>query len=147
MVAPAALAVEVFIALAIWFPRTRLAAIWVAAVFHLSIEIAASVQTFSYSAIAALLIWVTPTTSDRTVTASPRLNAVVTRLDWLHRFRVVAGHAGSATVLVDRDGTVRVGRDATLTTLSRLPLLFLVVAPLLAVHRLTAVRNRAVRLR
>lgn len=60
LLSPSAIAIELFIGLALWNRRTRLAAIVVAVIFHTSIELAASVQTFSYSAIAALLIWVVP---------------------------------------------------------------------------------------
>lgn len=147
---PAAIAVEVFLGLGLWFGRTRLAAVWVALVFHASIEVTASVQTFSYAAIAALLLWVTPATGDRLLTAPPWLRGTVVRLDWLRRFTLDAGpgpgldpgprlEPGGAR-LVDRDGTVRLGRDAELTALSRLPLLFPVVAPVLAVHRLRHAR-------
>lgn len=141
VLAPAALAVELFVGIAIWFPRTRLTAIWIAFMFHASIEMAASVQTFSYSAIAALLIWVTPSTRDRSLRASPKMRSVVTRLDWLHRFRLLPAEPGTPIMLIDRDGTIRAGRDATLTALSRLPLLFPAVAPALAFVRLTQPRS------
>lgn len=65
LLAPSAIAVELFIGLGLWSRRTRRAAVVAAIVFHLSIEITASVQTFSYSAIAALLIWTVPTTARR----------------------------------------------------------------------------------
>jgi hypothetical protein len=136
VLAPAAIALELFIGVGLWHGRTRLAAVWVAIAFHTSIEIAANVQTFSYSAIAALLIWVTPQTRDRVLIAGPRLCAVVSQLDWMQRFRLVADERGRPVKLVDRDGTVRHGRDAVLTASSRLPLLFVVVAPWLAIHRL-----------
>jgi uncharacterized membrane protein YphA (DoxX/SURF4 family) len=136
LLAPAAIAVEVFIGIALWFPRTRLTAIWTAIAFHASIELAAAVQTFSYSAIAALLIWVTPVTGDRTLLATPRLRAIVERLDWLHRFQITPVDDRSSPTLIDRDGSMRHGRDATLTAASRLPLLFPIGAPILAAHRL-----------
>ena len=140
--APSAIAAELFIGLGLWSRRTRLVAIWVAIVFHTSIELTASVQTFSYSAIIALLWWATPSERDRTVTASPQLQRMVGRLDWLHRFTPGGpGAPGAPTTLVERDGTLRQGRDATLTTLSRLPLLFPFVAPALAVHRLRRQRR------
>jgi hypothetical protein len=110
--------------------------VWTALVFHASIEVAANVQTFSYMAVAALLIWVTPRTRDRVLITGPRLGGVVARLDWLHRFRVVPAEPGSTVQLVDRDGTVRHGRDAVLTAFSRVPLLFVVAAAWLAMHRL-----------
>ncbi|MGD9703160.1 MAG: HTTM domain-containing protein [Acidimicrobiia bacterium] len=64
-VAPAAVMTELFIGFGLWFRRTRLIAVCVAVVFHVMIEISASVQVFSYAAIAALLIWVTPSTHER----------------------------------------------------------------------------------
>jgi hypothetical protein len=140
--APAAIGVELFIGVAIWLPRTRLTAIWVAIVFHTSIEIAANVQTFSYTAIAALLIWVTPRERDRTLTVAPPLSSVISRLDWLHRFNVVRGSSETGAELVDRDGTVHRGRAALLATFSRIPVLFPVTAPWLAVRRLTATAGR-----
>lgn len=152
VLAPAAIAVELFLAVGLWNRRTRLVAVWVAILFHGSIELAASVETFSYSAMAALLIWVTPRTRDRTVTTSAAwLRGVVRWLDWLGRFRVVEtdaseidaidadparGDPSTTTVMIDRDGTKRIGADATLTVLSRLPLLFVITAPLLAAVRL-----------
>ncbi|MCH7789583.1 MAG: HTTM domain-containing protein [Acidobacteria bacterium] len=141
---PSAIFVELFIGLGVWFPRTRLSAIWVAIVFHSSIEVMASVQTFSYTAIAALLIWVTPSERDRQVlNCSPTLARLIRYLDWLHRFSVHSVAAtqsegvgqSDAILLIDRDGTRREGADAELTVLSRLPLLFPFAAPLLAMHR------------
>jgi hypothetical protein len=61
VLSPAAIATELFLAVGLWFPRTRRVALVVAIAFHLSIEITARVQTFSYSALAALLIWLVPT--------------------------------------------------------------------------------------
>ncbi len=60
VMAPIILATELFIAAGLWFPRTRVLAVWVAVAFHLSIEIGASVQVFSLAGIAALTLWVTP---------------------------------------------------------------------------------------
>ena len=53
---------ELFIALGLWWRGTRYAAVWVAVVFHLSIETSASVQVFSYLGIAVLVIWAVPST-------------------------------------------------------------------------------------
>jgi uncharacterized membrane protein YphA (DoxX/SURF4 family) len=138
VLSPGAIAVELFLGVGLWFGRTRLTAIWVALAFHLSIELTASVQTFSYSAIAALLLWVTPETQDRRVAAPAWLHRIVRRLDWLRRFTLEPDPVApdEPTTLVDRDGAVRRGRDAELTVLSRLPLLFPLVAPVLAAHRL-----------
>lgn len=144
---PAAIATELFIGVGFWFGRTRLAAVWTALLFHGLIEVTADVQTFSYSGIAATLLWVTPSTRDRVISTSSRsLPAVIARLDWLHRFgRPASGPTGAGATLVDRDGTTHRGTDARLTALSRLPIAFPVVAPLLAVVRIADVRKRRVR--
>ena len=67
VVAPVAVATELFLAVGLWLPRTRLVAIRVAIVFHLAIELGARVEVFSLAAIAALVIWVTPTRRDRVI--------------------------------------------------------------------------------
>lgn len=65
LLAPGAILTELAIAVGLWIPRTRRWALGLAVIFHLSIEITAKVQTFSYSAIAALLIWLVPLGLDR----------------------------------------------------------------------------------
>jgi uncharacterized membrane protein YphA (DoxX/SURF4 family) len=119
---------ELFIAAALWSRRTRYAAVWVAIVFHLSIEASASVQVFSFLAIAVLVIWAVPSTRDRVVRIDPtkpghqRLAALVRALDWLARFRVESSEPGSRLEVVDRNGTVLSAGPAVAFTLSRLPL-------------------------
>ena len=131
VVAPAAILIEVGLGLGLWFERTRLAALWIAIAFHVSIEISASVEVFSYAAIAALTIWVTPSARDRVVRlrtseAGPRLLALAVRtLDWFGRFRLEEGRPGEpSVVLVDRDGRTITGQAAVRVVLSRLPATF-----------------------
>ena len=50
------IATELFIALGLWW-RTRNVAVWIAVCFHVTIQLTASVEVFSYLAIAALVIW------------------------------------------------------------------------------------------
>ncbi len=140
---PVIVGTELFIGLGLWFARTRLAAIWMAILFHVAIEISAHVQVFSYAAIAALAIWVTPTTRDRTVVVggeSGTARAVVALVragDWFARFRVeTAGPAASPLTVADRDGTLLHGWPAARLLLSRLPVTFPVFAPLLLPSRL-----------
>ena len=110
---------ELFLAVGLWFRRTRYAAVWVAVVFHVLIEIAASVQVFSYLAVVALLVWAVPSTRDRVVRVDGGGWArVVAALDWLHRFRI---ERGGRLEVVDRDGRVVRGRSAGALVLSRLP--------------------------
>jgi uncharacterized membrane protein YphA (DoxX/SURF4 family) len=127
---PLAVAMELFIGIAIWFPRTRLAAVWVAGFFHLSIELAASVEVFSIAAIAALVIWATPATRDRVVVVDD--GRWIRRLDWLARFDV-REEPGAELRVIDRDGSVATGDAARRLVRSRLPLLFPFTAPVDAV--------------
>jgi hypothetical protein len=119
---------ELFIAVGLWRRGTRYAAVWVAVAFHLAIEGSASVQVFSYLAIAVLVIWAVPSTRDRVLRIDPtaggqrRLGALVRPLDWLARFRVEMAPPGSRLEVVDRDGTTIGGAPALAFALSRLPL-------------------------
>lgn len=65
LLSPAALATEFFIGVGLWFVRTRRWALLAAVCFHLAIEVTASVQTFSYSGISVLPIWLIPLGVDR----------------------------------------------------------------------------------
>jgi vitamin K-dependent gamma-carboxylase-like protein len=116
---------ELFIASGLWWRGTRYAAVWVAVVFHLSIQASAAVEIFSVLGIAVLVIWAVPSTRDRALRLDAsdarqrRWLAVVRRLDWLARFRV---EPGARLEVVDRDGTVMTGAPAIAFLLSRLPL-------------------------
>ncbi len=120
---------EIFIGAGLLWRRTRLAAVWVAIPFHLAIEATASVQVFSWAALAALVVWVTPTSADRHLQVPHRWQArLVQAFDWTGRFRV---STGARMELVDRNGRRRHGSDAARFAASRLPITFWVVAPLL----------------
>ena len=129
---------ELFIAIGLWWRATRYAAVWLAVCFHVAIEVSASVQVFSYLAIAALVIWAVPSTRDRVVAIDPanarhrRLARVIGPLDWLARFRVVDGPSGGHVSLTDRDGGVKTGPAAVARVLSRLPLTAWFALPILA---------------
>jgi membrane protein implicated in regulation of membrane protease activity len=128
---------ELFIAIGLWSRRTRYAAVWVAVVFHLTIEASASVQVFSYLAIAVLVVWAVPSTRDRVLRIDPsaprqrRLGVVVRALDWLARFRIEPAPPGSPVEVVDRDGLALRGGPAVALALSRLPLTAWFVLPTL----------------
>ena len=72
--------------------------------FHVTIQLSANVEVFSYLAIAALVIWSVPSTRDRVLLVDPaaaaqrRLARAVGALDWLARFRIEHGGAGLAAV-------------------------------------------------
>jgi hypothetical protein len=119
---------ELFIAIGLWWRGTRYAAVWVAVIFHLTIEASASVQVFSYLAVCVLVVWAVPSTRDRVLRVDPmsahhrRLATVVRALDWLARFRIEPAAAGSPLEVVDRDGGKMRGGSAVAFALSRLPL-------------------------
>jgi hypothetical protein len=127
---------EFVIGLGFLHRRTRLLAIWVAIPFHLTIQIGARVQVFSWAALAALVIWVTPGdhTRELIVPRNHRLARWVPRLDWFGRFRVDPDD-GQTVLLMDNRGPDRRGSDGIWTTLSRLPATFIVAGPVLAIRR------------
>jgi uncharacterized membrane protein YphA (DoxX/SURF4 family) len=135
---------ELFIALGLWWRGSRYAAVWVAVVFHVSIEGSASVQVFSLLAIAVLLVWAVPSTRDRVLRFDPRvarerrLAALVRRLDWLARFRV---EPGTRLEVVDRDATTFGGAPAVAFALSRLPLTAWFALPVLLLPEVRRARR------
>ena len=136
---------ELFIALGLWWRGTRYVAVWVAVVFHLSIEASASVQVFSFLAIAVLVIWAVPSTRDRVLRVDPshrRLGTLVRWLDWLARFRIEPARPGSGLEVVDRDGTAIRGGPAVALTLSRLPLTAWFALPTLLLPPVRRARRR-----
>jgi uncharacterized membrane protein YphA (DoxX/SURF4 family) len=139
------IATELFIALGLWSRRTRYAAIWVAICFHVAIQVSADVEVFSYLALAALVIWVVPSTRDRVLAIDPdnpahrRVATTTAGLDWLARFRVEAAPPGTPLSVVDRDGSV-VTDGATRFVASRLPATAWFALPTLLVP---GVRRRA----
>jgi hypothetical protein len=133
---------ELFIAAGLWWRGTRYAAVWLAVCFHLSIELSANVEVFSYLGIAALVIWAVPATRDRVLVVNPaapvqrRLATAVGRLDWLGRFRIETARPGSPGRVVDRDGRVLRGGSAVAFALSRLPVTAWFALPVLLLLRL-----------
>jgi uncharacterized membrane protein YphA (DoxX/SURF4 family) len=140
---------ELFIAIGLWWRGSRYAAVWVAVIFHLTIEASASVQVFSLLGIAVLLVWAVPSTRDRVLRLDPasaghrRLGSVVGTLDWLARFRVEPGPPGSPIELADRDGTVLHGAPAVVTVLSRMPLTAWFTLPALLLPGVRRARQRS----
>ncbi len=129
--APAVVLTEIVIGVGLLTPRLRPAAVWLALTFHAAIEATADVEVFSLVSVAALVIWVAPTSHDRLVRL-PRgwRETAVRLLDWTGRFRVAREQASGGLMVLDRDGAARTGRDAELLLLTRLPLTFWFAAPL-----------------
>ena len=135
---------ELAIGLGLIFRRTRLGALWLEVGFHVAIEIIFSVQVFSYAALAAMVVWITPSARDREVivrgaTRQARIVRLAGRwLDWTGRFVVSSAESvGPAATLVDRDGRRIAGTTATWFFLTRLPATFPFAAPFYALSRAT----------
>jgi hypothetical protein len=139
-------ATELFIAAGLWWRGTRYAAVWVAVIFHLTIQASASVEVFSLLGVAVLVIWAVPSTRDRVLRVDPRdarqrrWRALVRRLDWLARFRI---EPGTGLEVVDRDGTTLRGAPALVLTLSRLPLTAWFALPALLLPAVRRARREA----
>lgn len=140
LVSKGAVLTEYVIGIGFLHHRTRLLAVWVAIPFHIAIEVSARVQVFSWAAIAALMIWVTPAARTRRlfVPARHRLGWAVRALDWFGRFEVVVEPHADVRLLERTDAeapTVTTGRGAIWLVCSRLPLTFWFAAPVAAVTR------------
>ncbi len=121
---------EIFIGAGLLWRRTRLGAIWMAILFHLAIEATADVQVFSIAALVALVVWVSPTSRDRSVTVPRRWQgALVRALDWTGRFVVIVAPGSSGIAVTDRDGRRRRGGAAAWFAATRLPIAFPIAAP------------------
>jgi HTTM domain len=142
---------ELFIAIGLWWRATRYAAVWVAVCFHVAIELSASVQVFSYLAIAALVIWAVPSARDRVIAIDPEnrhhqsLAPLIGTLDWLARFRVVESAPGAPLTLTDRDGARSTGAPAVARVLSRLPLTAWFALPTLLLPAVRRARRSQIR--
>lgn len=141
--APVIVLTEIGIGIGLLTPRGRSAAIWMAVWFHLAIAVSADVETFSYAALVALVVWVNPTGARRSVVLTGRGRgpavwaAGVGGLDWLGRLRVSAGpgdgRIGQPAVQLTESGVAGEvtfsGLDAVVRTTALLPVTFLIGAP------------------
>jgi len=132
-----AISSELFLALGLWFRRTRPLALWLGVMFHVGIELSAHVELFSYTMLCGYLVFVTPELRERKLSwsvAEPRgqwLAALFRRLDLLARFRHEAPSEQSALLeLTDRDGKVHRGLPAWRELSRATPLLFPLWLPL-----------------
>lgn len=135
--AVAAISSELFLALGLWFPRTRALCLWLGLMFHAGIELTARVELFSYTMLSGYLVFVTPELRERTVSWNARSQAGQTlaklcqRLDVLARFRhQQADDQASLLVTRDRAGIAHRGLSAWRELARATPLLFPLWLPL-----------------
>ncbi len=151
VLAKGAITTELFLAFALQTRRLRIAALFVGICFHLVIESSSRVELFSFTTLAAYLVFATPDARARTLRYDPtRKKAValawaVRGLDWLARFDVApwqpdAIAASRSFVVTDRDGVARTRFPAVMTLLRALPVFFPIWAIL---HPFIGVRSKA----
>ena len=143
--AKAAISTELFIALGVWFPRTRRVALWVGVLFHFWIEVSARVELFSWLMWASYLAFVTPELRERRFEYDPdraagrALARLVRLLDWCARFDVSPlpfGERGRAACYVtNRHGHRTDGIGGATHLAAAIPLLFPMWLPLALVTR------------
>lgn len=149
----AAIFTEFFVALALWFGRTRAFALWLGVMFHLGIELGANVELFSYVMWASYLMFCVPELRQRKLVydAAPGVGRTVGRalryLDWLARFEVSAATHPTRSrwglSAVDRDERKTEGLGALVLLARAVPALFPLWLPLLALQRITRSRPSA----
>ncbi|MEO8903658.1 MAG: HTTM domain-containing protein [Polyangiaceae bacterium] len=140
LAAKVAISTELFIALGLWFPRTRRLALWVGVWFHISIELSAHVELFSWLMVAAYLAFVTPELHERRFEYDARsaLGRALARalrwLDWCARFEVVplgqSGPVGASFYVTDRGERPTHGLRGAALLAAGIPALFPFWAPL-----------------
>jgi len=152
LAAKAAIASELFIALGIWLPRARRLALWVGVIFHISIELTANVELFSWLMVAAYLAFVVPELRERRFEFAPDnppaavLARLVSLFDWCARFEPTelsktSAH-GAAFYVTNREGRRASGALGLAQLAEALPLFFPLWLPLSLYAKLNA-KSRA----
>lgn len=137
----AAITTELALAVALWSRRVRPVALYVGLWFHLTIQLTAKVEVFSFLTLAVYAAFVTPDDRARTLRYDPSttlgrlLRAGLPWLDWFARFdarpwtpdTVEGAHA---FVITRRDGSRVTGLRAVASLARCIPLFFFAWAPL-----------------
>jgi len=154
LAAKAAIASELFIALGIWFSRTRRLALWLGVIFHVSIELGANVELFSWLMVASYLAFVVPEVRERRfefASGNPRaqgLARAVALLDWCARFErssfSATGNERSWFYVTNRAGRRASGALGLAQLAEAIPLLFPLWLPLALYAQLTRERRARV---
>ena len=143
LVSKAAISVELFIAVGLWFRRTRAVALWVGAAFHLGIQASARVELFSWLMGVCYIAFATPELGERRVWVDARtalgraVKAGLPWLDWLRRFRLEdEPPEKGALAVADREGRVARGLAVPAALARGLPALYLAWPVLAGLKRL-----------
>jgi hypothetical protein len=133
-----AIGTELFIALGMWFPRTRRLALWVGVLFHFSIEVSARVELFSWLMVASYLSFVVPELRERRIELNEKtaLGRALARalpwLDWCARFQIAKRSSDDAAsfFVTDREGRTEHGLRGAALLAEAVPVLFPFWVPL-----------------
>lgn len=142
------IATELFLAIGLWLPRTRIAALFIGVWFHLAIEATSKVGYFSWLTILVYALFATHDVRARTFFFDPShargvVSARIVRaLDWLGRFEVKPWEPDDLVhahhvVIVRRDGTRATGLRAVAMVARCTPLFFPFWGPLALAASLT----------
>lgn len=138
-----AIALELTLAFALFFRKTRVVALWLGVWFHLGIELTSRVEVFSWLVLTVYVLFARPELQERVLHFDPgsarsrRLARWVRIFDWLRRYRFEAAPAHFERVqLRDRDGRMVEGHEAWLLLARTLPALFPLWLPWAAWTRL-----------
>ena len=147
LLSKAAIFTELFLAVGLFYPRTRVLALWLGTWFHLVIEGSSSVEGFTWLTLLVYGLFATHDARARTLyyDATRPLGrlyaATIGGLDWLARFEAKAWGAddvgGHHLVIVRRDGSRATGVRALAMVARCCPLLFPLWAPLTVVASLS----------
>ena len=152
LAAKAAICTELTIALGMWLPRLRRFALWLGVVFHISIELTANVELFSWLMLAAYFSFVTPEVRERRfefVHGNARaewLARFVRLFDWCARFERSSrslGTEGAVFCVTNREGRRASGVLGMAQLAEAIPLLFPLWLPLALYAKLTNKRGAA----
>ncbi len=143
-----AITTELFLAVGLFTKRTRAFALWWGVMFHLTIEITAKVEIFTWLMLTMYGTFVTPDVRARKLMYDPTrwkgrtFGKAVKLLDWFSRFEVKAWEPDDlrksrSFVVIRRDGTRATGVRAFAMVARTIPLLFPLWAPLALVASFT----------
>jgi hypothetical protein len=121
-----AITTELALAIFLWSPRTRRAALWVGLFFHLTISAMTPVRLFTAEMLFVYLLFATPDARARTFRYDPVhawAGIAMKSFDWLRRYRVEQ-ELGVPFTVVGRDGVARTGASALAIIAGTLPILF-----------------------
>jgi len=148
LAAKTAILSELFIALGMWLPKTRRLSLWLGVVFHISIELSARVELFSWLMIASYLAFVVPELRERRFefaaghARAEWLARLVRWFDWCARFDQrplsQASPDGPSWFVSNREGQRASGTLGLARLAECIPLLFPLWLPLALVAKLSA---------